>query len=592
MENNTNLISDTELRKLLNQFILMDVPHNDLQMQIIDMEATINMNTLPVSLAGTALQETLLRKFRYKLLKKALFKGLIVSTTAAATSGAAWLALKKTTSVSTNKALPTVIKSDAKNALPAVPFEAAAKNNLLFTDEPPPFSSSNPNLFLSGRSFSSLPESGSLLPIQSYVPLLKNPLGWNPSPLHNSSNSDSVLQFGNIKKIVLKTAYCNLNIKGITGGNQTKIAYKLGGSAEGNKKFKQKISWQVEGEQLVLTIEPEKKRTHISFNFKETYQAMLSIEIPAIELLTINNHSGNISGTNIQSKQFVIQNEYGNCVFENTEAETEVIQHSGNVAINRIKGNLKLAVEYGNASLSDAEGNVQATLHSGHFAGQNIIGGCNLKTEYGNVSLNTLKGNLCNVEIHNGHCSGSLLQFDKAVFNLEYGNLSLGNITSAITASLHNGNTSLENIIGETTITSEYGQQSLRNIKGNLNLKLSTGNATCQFINGNVNIKGTYSNISLSTLNGDLAISTETGSISGNAITLKNSAILKTEHGNILLQTTNDIESLSYNLNSESGKVSVSKNATNISKQNGGLVVNKGSININANTETGNILLQ
>lgn len=590
MENNTPLISDNELRQLLNQFILMDAPNNALQMQITDMEATITMNTLPVSMAGAVLQETLLRKFRYKLLKKALFKGLIISTTAAA-AGGAWLTLKRTTAESGTISSVQAVKHELKNALPEIPFPTD-NNGTLFTRPVMPLTSASPLLPLTGRDFSSLPDLGFTPHAPSFIPLQKNLFEWNNTPLNTASVLDSVLQFNNIKKIVVNTDYCNLSLKGITGSNKTQIAYKIGSTSENNRKYKQKISWRVEGDQLFVNIEPEKKKNHFSFNFKELEGALLSIEMPELELLKITNHNGNIAGQNIQSAMLSLKNEYGNVSLENTQAETDLTLHNGNLAIKHIKGTLKVAVEYGNTSLSDAEGNVQSVQHSGHFSGENIIGSCSLKTEYGNVSLNTLKGNTCTIDIHNGHCAASLLQFDRAVFNLEYGNLSLSNITSPVYATLHNGNTAIENVIGETTITTEYGQQSLLNLKGNLNLKLGTGNASCQFINGNANIKGTYSNISLSTLSGDLAVSTETGNISGSAITLKNSASLKSERGNIMLQTTNDMESLSCNLNTEYGKVNIRKNATSMSKQNGGLVVNKGSINITAYTQTGNVLLE
>lgn len=592
MENNNNIISDATLHKLLNQFILSEP--STLQQEIITMQASYLLQPSTAAWTLAASKSTLLKKLHVFRLKQFLFKGFLISSSLAILSTAVlyfnYNSNNPNSDTNTNLAALSIDKDTSKQTKNDTTIKITSLISPLNTEK---FEFTKFQNDAGTSQFYSNIVPGIISRGSFFTDTMLNigPNNIQPALFQYQSPVllDSILKFQNIKKIKVISNSCNIKIHGSTSSTATTVNYSLNNNSK-KEKSNQGFKYSVIGNELIIEIEAKKKKT---FGFYQAPSAAeLDIEIPNLDLLEIDNHTGQISLNNIQSNELKLENEYGNVTVDNQVSNSNIVIHTGNLNMQNHIGNLTSKIAYGQTQLLNIKGTLNHTVHTGNVTAKNIDGNTNFKVEYGNINLNQIKSNLLSIDIQTGHCNLSKLIGKTLTLNMEYGNLNLTEILANITGTIQTGNINLMKNTGDIKLSTEYGNIAIQDNTGSAATSIGTGNSNLKNIKGTVSVKSTYGNIALSEISGDIKAETQTGNISAAQISLNTLGNFKNTYGNISVKSNHTMDEISCDLNTEHGKLNINKNSYIKSQINGKLIVEKGPIKILVSTQTGNVSIE
>lgn len=383
----------------------------------------------------------------------------------------------------------------------------------------------------------SLPEEISI-PQKATVPYFVTRTSAPANSLAKSDLTKIDTLFKNVKRVVIKLDFCDVDIK---RGEADQV--KVYGNIEPNngsfivlgrkaiKKSEHFFKFDKKDEVLTVWMETKKVNERMHSSDISNKSSVLNFEVPVNTAIEVNNTSGNVTVSGIESQNMSLQTSFGNLKAENITSNLIASSSSGNVCLININGPVKSTTSFGKQLLQNIHGDVTVTANSG------------------DVTLREIKGN--------------------AEVSSTFGKQTFAGITGNIRSNASSGDLSFVNVIGNINTLTSFGSQRYNIVIGNLNATASSGNININYINGSIKLKTTF------------------GNIKGRAIRLVKSGDVNTSSGDIHLNFLNEMKDLSFDLISNSGKLLVEKNSSKNSGENK-LMVGEGNVLVKGVSSFGN----
>lgn len=590
------LLSDKDLRSLLQQYMLeQDIDHS-INQQMIEMESKIAFSTpVAATLVGsqTDMVAKLSKSFAGRSAMHSWFIGLgataIISTGVYTFTRNGESTGQNKTIVPVEKTVPlddlpagkaekiiditspsTTLPSNNNNASPLfistvvdspktnkktvalIEHDDEKSNNKKHVPNPPlPPAPPSPNI----------PPPPPVPPIPPLAPIAPAP------PMPPISNANIILtgdkggeesstsntfdtSFNGIKKIVVNGGICDINVSKSNDDKvhvDGKINIEVRGLVTGKTDYE--VNYTRNADVLTIAVVnkgKEKKLICGSLNI----DAKMNITVPAGTDAELTGQNGSVNMKDLDGKICTAMAAYGQINASNINTNYSFTAQSGDISIKECNGNGNLNSAYGNINAFQIKGKLE------------------IKAASGDVELKTIIGENINV-------------------SSTYGNISMDDIKAAIKIGSSSGDIKLHNITGNIKIESAYGNQDLQEITGNLTSVSASGDITVQKLNGNIAIESSYGNIQTNDCNGDIKIESGSGDIKGKNLHIASSLKVTATYGNVKMQLNNAMDELSFDLVAHMGDVSVKKDGNKIKGEEGKLNIEKGKIKVHGVTQSG-----
>jgi DUF4097 and DUF4098 domain-containing protein YvlB len=595
-----DMITDQELRALLNRQILSGKAGDELDETIMDMEAkrifAVNVAILPPLHKETELVNRLKSKFAAKAGLKWLFGGLL------AVSAIAYL-FQASYKPSGDEA--------RRDVIPAVPSmniteEDTARNNVNEPVSAIPDGMGKTGDRLITTSFPMLSERPAALNADETIELADHgPSKFSKEPddvppLHAATVSGTLFDrapdkqkilvdtmFAGIKRLEVYSTICNTNIEARKVDNVS-LKGELNIETRGLVAMRSdyRIQYERTGDLLKVTVVNAGKHNSL-FVGALNYDGYLNFIVPETTDLVVKNSSGDISVKNLSSKVFELEALYGNISIADIHSDAKLVSSSGKMDVQRLDGRIDAVSGYGDQSFSDVNGNIKSTSASGNVTLVHLSGSLELSASYGNVSMHNIRGDI-KVFSGSGNVTGFDIQAKKSRISASYGNIKLENIVSPLEVDSRSGRVSLQTITGSVIVHSTYGNQVLGSIQGDITSRSTSGEVAVTECSGNIEISLGYGDADLKNCKGNVKVISSSGDIRGTNIELTDRMELKAVYGDIRMNLKNNPEDLSFDLATSYGNIKVGNGGTLKSKSNGSLLIEKGRIRITGITSSGN----
>lgn len=586
------LLSDKDLRSLLQQYMLeQDIDHS-INHQMIEMESKIAFST-PVAatlvLPQTDMIAKLSKSFAGKSAMHSWFIGL--GATAIISTGV-YTFTRSSESTGQNKTIVPVEKTVPLDDLPA----GKAEKKIDITSPSNTLPSNNNNA--SPLFIATVVDSPKTY--KKTVPLIENddekkgdekhtpkpplpPPAPNTPPLHpnpplapvpppappgpptthaniiltgnkggeESSTSNTFdTSFNGIKKIVVNGGICDINVSKSNDDKvhvDAKIDIEVRGLVSGKADYE--LNYMRNADVLTIVVVNKGKENKIVCG-SVNIDAKMNITVPAGTDAELTGQNGSINLKDLDGKICTAMSAYGQINASNINTNYSFTAQSGDISVKECTGNGNLNSSYGNINVSQSKGKLE------------------IKASSGDVELKTIIGENINV-------------------SSTYGNISMDDIKAAIKIGSSSGDIKLHSITGNIKVESAYGNQNLNEITGNLASVSASGDITVQKLNGDIAIESSYGNIQTNDCNGDIKIESGSGDIKGKNLHIASSLNLTATYGNIKMQLNNTMDELSFDLVAHMGDVSVKKDGNKIKSEEGKLNIEKGRIKVHGVTQSG-----
>ncbi len=187
--------------------------------------------------------------------------------------------------------------------------------------------------------------------------------------------------FTGVEKLDVKGSFCTIEVISHEGDQvDFKGELKAVGKAE-----KYKIVHQKDGSTLKVRIETP--RMNIGM-----ISGSLIFKVPGNINLDIDNSSGRVMVSGVNSNEFLVEASSGSLEIENIKADAKVSTSSGRIRLNGLDGNLYIESSSGSQKIENVNGNVKAEASSGRILMENINGDITAGTSSGSIHLDNISG--------------------------------------------------------------------------------------------------------------------------------------------------------------------------------------------------------
>lgn len=344
--------------------------------------------------------------------------------------------------------------------------------------------------------------------------------------------------FKGIKKIEVMGDFCNISVHA-REGEGVSLHGRIGeGSGDilmfGKAAFKKrdyKIKYEKKDGVLKVWIEHVNLKHRVRVSGSASEMSVLDFEVPAKTEVDLSNHSGDLSVSGLINDHISLNTQFGDIKAENMTSALTLKSSSGNITLNKIKGDVKTESSFGNQLIGDITGNVK------------------LRSSSGNITVKQLSGN--------------------------------AEVTSRF------GYQKYENVNGNIVSIASSGEIIVKHVKGNVSTKSSFGKQDYEDVEGDINSRASSGDIKINGSKGTLLLGTSFGSIIGKNVMLNSNSEFKTSSGDIRMGILNDMKDLSFDLQTSSGQLVIEKdNVKNHSDKK--LVVGQGAIHVKGVSSFGN----
>ncbi len=214
----------------------------------------------------------------------------------------------------------------------------------------------------------------------------------------------------------------------------------------------------------------------------------------------ITNASGNIYLENIKGRieannsfgsiEAILLN--GDAFLTNSYAPIEVMKssgrlkifNSGNIVINRHRGDAEVESSNGNMELFDITGQLTASNSFGEIIVENVGGNASIENANGRMQLSEIKGRL---EASN-----------------KFGPIIIEDASQDVSVSATNGPIEIERVVGNVEIANRFGPVNLESIGGSVRVKNSNSPVEISDVGKDVIVSNQFSPITLMAISGDV----------------------------------------------------------------------------------------
>lgn len=191
--------------------------------------------------------------------------------------------------------------------------------------------------------------------------------------------------FNQVKSVLLKGSFCNIEVEGIAGDKAEVFAEIKGSGAD---RFR--IEHQFQNGELEIWVTNQKK------NFwGGNLKGMITVKVPKAVALEIDNSSGNVLVKNLEGgEKLVLGASSGNVEASDIHRDLTATTSSGNIELSKVTGHVKVRSSSGNQHLADIGGGVKSIASSGNVRIAHTQGMVDVYTSSGDVTLNDTAGGL------------------------------------------------------------------------------------------------------------------------------------------------------------------------------------------------------
>ncbi|MEO1654157.1 MAG: DUF4097 family beta strand repeat-containing protein, partial [Bacteroidota bacterium] len=152
-------------------------------------------------------------------------------------------------------------------------------------------------------------------------------------------------------------------------------------------------------------------------------KSLLSFKVPATTNVDINNSSGSVQVSGINSELFRLKASSGSIKAQNIKANALVKTSSGSIKIENIEGNVEAQSSSGSQTWQGLKGNIQTSASSGAIRLQNVNGDITAKTSSGSIRSNSCTGKMI-MQASSGALSGENIELtDHSSFRTNSGGI-------------------------------------------------------------------------------------------------------------------------------------------------------------------------
>lgn len=187
--------------------------------------------------------------------------------------------------------------------------------------------------------------------------------------------------FTGVEKLDVKGTFCKVEV---ISHQHDHVDFKGELKAVG-KSEKYKIVYQKKGSTLKVRIETPRMNTRM-------LGGSLIFNVPKNTNLDIDNSSGSVLVSGVNSDEFLVEASSGSLEIENIKANAKIATSSGRIRLNNLEGNLNMESSSGSQKIENIDGNVQAEASSGRVLMENINGNVTVKTSSGSIQLDNISG--------------------------------------------------------------------------------------------------------------------------------------------------------------------------------------------------------
>jgi DUF4097 and DUF4098 domain-containing protein YvlB len=607
MSNEPNIITDRELYELFKERLLEQEQDDAFTQKLIEMETITAFSTGPIIAPGIEKEKEMIRQLSkhggFTTGFKWLFTGLSLATVIASLVFLMRPGTKAATVTKQAPAPPAAIQSPAAAPVPPQPAQILKKSQPGIPPVPPTEPPSPPQLLEYAPIATS--DSGLVIPEPPLAPVAEEkkqsryysgpaPSGTFKPFMRQKHNEDSShfavdTTFNGVTRLEVTGVFCDVTLSPHSGKHlsvkgEMKVEYK------GKVLHKPRYVIRYEQKDSVLKVWVENtqpKKGMIMIHGEVNYSGHLDFQVPERIALLIKNASGNITATGLKGRPCHLESNYGTIRAEDITTDLTLRSSSGNVAFEKVEGQVECKVSYGNINASNIRGKMQIHSSSGNIQLADLAGDLEIKSSYGNTDIKRLKGNL-QVKTSSGHIKAEAVEGPISYVACSYGSITLTNMTSSLTVKASSGSVTLQGIRGNVSANSAYGKQHLNDIQGDVHITSSSGNIDLNNLNGALTINSTYGHVSAENCRGAIDIKTQSGNIKGKNIEVVTGLSLKATYGDISMNLKNKTDELSFNLQSTSGNIKLHKDGLKMESSDGKLKVEKGSILVKSSTNSGN----
>jgi DUF4097 and DUF4098 domain-containing protein YvlB len=595
-----DMITDEEIRSLLNMQLLFGKTGDSLDETLLDMEAkrifAVDVAVMPPLHRETELIKKLNSKFAAKAGLKWLFSGLLLVSAVAYLSQAGYKGQGDPTPRAIMPPVPEMHVSpvDTSEQKAENPGAAATYTPVDIQAKPPV--TAFPSLYERPVTLNN-EESNEAMDIPGPDKTGETPDNTLPSygsssgELYNRSHEKQKISvdtlFAGIKRLEVYSTVCNTNIDA-QKVDHVSLKGELNIETKGLVAMRSdfRILYERTGDVLKVTVTNMGKHNSLIVGTLN-YDGYLNFIVPENMDLVVKNSSGDINVKNLSSKVFELEARYGHIRITDIHSDAKLVSASGNMNVERLDGKINALSSYGYQSFKDVNGDLKTSCTSGNVTVDHLSGDLDLSAGYGNVSLNYIRGDV-KILSSSGNITGIDIKAKQSKLSASYGNIKLENIISPLEIHSQSGAISLLAVTGNVVIHSSYGNQVLEGIQGDITSKSASGKVNINGSSGNIDISLGYGDADLEDCKGNIKVISTSGDIRGTNIELVDRMDLKASYGDIRMNLKNKAEDLSFDLATSYGNIKVNNGGSLKTKSNGSLLIEKGRIRITGMTSSGN----
>jgi len=193
--------------------------------------------------------------------------------------------------------------------------------------------------------------------------------------------------YNGVKSIELKGSFCDVEI---SGEDRTDVSFEGVIKGRSFKKKKFAIRHELNGGVLSIWIESPK-------SFYGNINGKLNLRVPSDIKLNIRNSSGDLYCENITSRYTKIRASSGDLNIQKIKGDLDIVSSSGEISVKDMVGNLTTESSSGDQEIKFVVGNVTSKASSGDLEFKDIEGDILSRTSSGDIEIEQLTGRLKNV---------------------------------------------------------------------------------------------------------------------------------------------------------------------------------------------------
>ncbi|MPQ47483.1 DUF4097 family beta strand repeat protein [Marinifilum sp. N1E240] len=204
--------------------------------------------------------------------------------------------------------------------------------------------------------------------------------------------ADANETYKGVKSIELKGSFCDVEIN---GEDRSDVRFEGVIKGKSSKKKKFAIRHELNGGVLSIWIESPN-------SFYGNINGELSLKVPSDIKLNIRNSSGDLYCENIVSRYSKFRASSGDLNIQKIKGDLDIVTSSGEILVKDLIGNLTSESSSGDQEIKYIVGNVTSKASSGDLEFKDIEGDIQSRTSSGDIEIERLTGRLKNVSSSGG----------------------------------------------------------------------------------------------------------------------------------------------------------------------------------------------